>query len=145
MVLVVIFWVLLQVRIHLVLAEDGLMGSIHEVLWLLWVPGDKADGVFRGAGQAMVETVVCDDDKMCSSQDSVHVFIVLTRKKGRLDEFQKLVMVCLPKFGGAHGLVEVYVHVFVVWVVASMTTGSLIKVCRRVSYPYCCILFLRYV
>ena len=81
----------------------------------------------------MVETVVCDDDKMCSSLDSVHVFIVLNRNKGRLDGFLKIVMVCLPKFGGAHGLVEVYVHVSVVWVVASMTTGSLIKVCRRAS------------
>ena len=116
------------------------MGSIHEVLWLLWVPSDEADGVLRGAGQPIVETVVCDDDKMCSS----HVFIVFNRKKGRLNEFQKLVMVCLPKFGGAHGLVEVHVHVSVVWVVASMTAGSLIKVCRRVSCPYCCILFLRY-
>ena len=141
-ILEVVLGVFLQVRVHFILLEDRLVRGCHEILWLLGVPLDEVDRIFGGAGQALVKAALCEYNEMCSSKNGVHFLLVIYCQERRVDELEKLLMVCFPDFRKAHGLEEFLINVPVVGVIAGMTAGSLVKLRGRVPRPYSCVFFL---
>lgn len=89
-------WVIVHVGLHLVLLEDGLLGSCHEIHGLVVIPLNEADGVLGGASHAVVNATIRDEYYVGSSKNGVHVFVFVNGSEGRLDHVNELVVGGLP-------------------------------------------------
>ena len=93
-------------------------------------------------GDAVIYSVLCEENDMGPRQDCGHVLFVFDGGEGRSDDVEETLMRNAAGPFLLHLLEKLFLDHIIVRIVASVTSSSLIKLSRWIASPHSRILFL---
>ena len=138
-------WKSMPIWVALEILEDRPLAFGKQVLHMILWPCNKLNITLRSQCQAPVDTMICENNHVCASQNCGHVLCVINARERWSNEVQELAVWDGSFAFLLHLFEQLSIDILVVWIVAACRPGpwsNMIKLRWGVASPNCCIFFL---